>query len=131
MLQKPPSPSTSSVALFTALFIMAKMARSARFEANHDGLSGLLNRAGLLAEIERKLVNTTPVTLYMLDLDGFKAVNDTWGHQIGDALIKRVADAISESHPEITAAARLGGDEFALGGSPRIEFRKRRLLSGL
>lgn len=92
----------------------AKMARLARFEASHDGLSGLLNRSGLLAELDGYRSREGGVTLHLLDLDGFKAVNDTWGHQIGDILIQRVAKAISGCHPKIMSAARLGGDEFAL-----------------
>lgn len=93
---------------------MARLARVARYEASHDGLSGLLNRNGLLTELNGALANADEVTLHLLDLDGFKAVNDTWGHQIGDILIQRVADAIRECHPQIVSAARLGGDEFAL-----------------
>ncbi|WFR97900.1 putative bifunctional diguanylate cyclase/phosphodiesterase [Rhizobium tumorigenes] len=93
---------------------MARMARVARYEASHDGLSGLLNRSGLLADLDRELVRGGDVTLHLLDLDGFKAVNDTWGHQIGDVLIQRVAEVISGCHPQIVSAARLGGDEFAL-----------------
>ena len=93
---------------------MARMAKLARYEASHDGLSGLLNRSGLIAELERELSTDGDVVLHLLDLDGFKAVNDTWGHQIGDILIQRVAEAISSCHPEIVSAARLGGDEFAL-----------------
>jgi diguanylate cyclase (GGDEF)-like protein len=93
---------------------MARMARVARYEASHDGLSGLLNRSGVLDELERALPNGDEVTLHLLDLDGFKAVNDTWGHHIGDVLIQKVAHAISACHSEIVSAARLGGDEFAL-----------------
>jgi diguanylate cyclase (GGDEF)-like protein len=93
---------------------MARMARTARYEASHDGLSGLLNRSGLLADLDIELTRGGDVILHLLDLDGFKAVNDTWGHQIGDILIQRVAEAISECHPQIVSAARLGGDEFAL-----------------
>jgi diguanylate cyclase (GGDEF)-like protein len=93
---------------------MTRMAQKARHEASHDSLSGLLNRAGLLAVLERNLGAGHHICLHLIDLDGFKAVNDAWGHQIGDLLIKRVSDALSASHPEIIEAARLGGDEFAL-----------------
>lgn len=93
---------------------MTKLARQARHEATHDGLSGLLNRAGLLSVLADELASGEAVVLHMLDLDGFKAVNDSWGHQIGDGLISQIAKALSQSHPEIAHAARLGGDEFAL-----------------
>lgn len=101
---------------------MAMMARLARYEASHDGLSGLFNRSGLLTELNRELSTGGNVTLHLLDLDGFKAVNDTWGHQIGDLLIQQVAKAISACHVEIVAAARLGGDEFALIQRGRCSF---------
>ncbi|WP_442190503.1 diguanylate cyclase domain-containing protein, partial [Rhizobium leguminosarum] len=52
--------------------------------------------------------------LYLVDLDGFKAVNDAWGHAVGDDLIRIFSNALMTSHPEVLAAARLGGDEFAL-----------------
>jgi diguanylate cyclase (GGDEF)-like protein len=93
---------------------MARMAELARYEASHDGLSGLLNRSGLLLALERHLGSGDEITLHLLDLDGFKAVNDAWGHQIGDVLIKKVSEALLTSHPEIADAARFGGDEFAL-----------------
>jgi diguanylate cyclase (GGDEF)-like protein len=93
------------------------LAETARHEARHDALSGLLNRAGLLGEIE-KIAGATPAgenaLLYLIDLDGFKAVNDAWGHAVGDELIRMVARALRTCHPEIVAISRLGGDEFAL-----------------
>jgi diguanylate cyclase (GGDEF)-like protein len=93
---------------------MAKFARKAQHDATHDGLSGLLNRAGLIERLGEDLGNGTPVTLHLLDLDGFKGVNDAWGHQIGDRLIKEVSLALTSRHEEVLYAARLGGDEFAI-----------------
>ncbi|MBY3180709.1 bifunctional diguanylate cyclase/phosphodiesterase [Rhizobium laguerreae] len=94
---------------------LRQLAQAAIFEADHDSLSGLLNRHGLLNLLE-ELENSTssPHRLYLVDLDGFKAVNDAWGHAVGDDLIRLVAKALTACHPEIIAAARLGGDEFAL-----------------
>lgn len=92
-----------------------RLAETARFQANHDSLSGLLNRHGLLDFLERSEPSASSMlSLYLIDLDGFKAVNDAWGHAVGDALIRLVAKALPACHPEIVAAARLGGDEFAL-----------------
>lgn len=94
---------------------LRQLAQAAIFEANHDSLSGLLNRHGLLAfleELERTDFSTP--RLYLVDLDGFKAVNDAWGHAVGDDLIRIVSNALTACHPEIVAVARLGGDEFAL-----------------
>lgn len=93
---------------------MAKLARRAQRDATHDALSGLLNRAGLIERLREELATGLPVTLYLLDLDGFKGVNDAWGHQIGDRLIKEVSLSLRSCHAEILHAARLGGDEFAI-----------------
>ncbi len=93
---------------------MATLASKARRDATHDGLSGLLNRAGLIECMADALASGTPISLHLVDLDGFKGVNDAWGHQIGDRLIKEVSDALRSCHPEVLHAARLGGDEFAV-----------------
>lgn len=87
--------------------------------ALHDMLTGLANRALLMDRIERALAGTErdeqpPVGLIFLDLDGFKAVNDTWGHAQGDAVLKEVARRIQASIRASDTAARLGGDEFAV-----------------
>ncbi|QND20665.1 bifunctional diguanylate cyclase/phosphodiesterase [Rhizobium leguminosarum bv. viciae] len=94
---------------------LRQLAQAAIFEADHDSLSGLLNRHGLLNLLE-ELENSasSPHRLYLVDLDGFKAVNDAWGHAVGDDLIRLVSNALMACHPEVVAAARLGGDEFAL-----------------
>ena len=94
---------------------LRRLAQAAIFEANHDSLSGLLNRHGLLALLEElEDTDVAPSRLYLIDLDGFKAVNDAWGHAVGDDLIRIVSNALIACHPEIVATARLGGDEFAL-----------------
>ncbi len=107
---------------------LRQLAQAAIFEADHDSLSGLLNRHGLLNLLE-ELENSasSPHRLYLVDLDGFKAVNDAWGHAVGDDLIRLVSNALMACHPEIVAAARLGGDEFALvhvGSATRGEMEK-------
>jgi len=104
---------------------LRQLAQTARFEASHDSLSGLLNRQGLLSLLENLVTpDPSPPRLYLIDLDGFKAVNDAWGHAVGDDLIRIVSNALAACHPEILAAARLGGDEFALvhaGSAPHGE----------
>ncbi|MGO8091052.1 EAL domain-containing protein [Rhizobium leguminosarum] len=107
---------------------LRQLAQTARFEASHDSLSGLLNRQGLLRLLE-DLESSDPSSprLYLVDLDGFKAVNDAWGHAVGDDLIRIVSNALMTSHPEVLAAARLGGDEFALvhvGATTREEMEE-------
>ncbi|MGR9245573.1 bifunctional diguanylate cyclase/phosphodiesterase [Rhizobium leguminosarum] len=107
---------------------LRQLAQTARFEASHDSLSGLLNRQGLLCLLEDlESPGSSSPRLYLVDLDGFKAVNDAWGHAVGDDLIRIVSNALMTSHPEVLAAARLGGDEFALvhvGSTEREEMEE-------
>jgi diguanylate cyclase (GGDEF)-like protein/PAS domain S-box-containing protein len=86
--------------------------------ATHDSLTGLANRASLMSAMSTLLSGrkgTAPDDLLLfVDLDNFKMINDTGGHAAGDALLKRVADAIREATRAGDIAARLGGDEFAV-----------------
>ncbi|MGP4689288.1 bifunctional diguanylate cyclase/phosphodiesterase [Agrobacterium pusense] len=101
--------------------MLRSLAKDAHWKATHDNLTGLLNRSGLLealADLSRD------ATLHLIDLDGFKGVNDAWGHAVGDELLKMVADRLLTSHPDVWKAARFGGDEFALvqrGAAPPTE----------
>ncbi len=83
----------------------------------HDGLTGLGNRASFNAMIEKMLSRTNtsnPVAVFMIDLNGFKPVNDTYGHAAGDAVLISVADRLTKSIRPGAHAFRLGGDEFAV-----------------
>lgn len=86
--------------------------------AAHDSLTGLANRATLLttmsALLSRRQDERSDDLLLFVDLDNFKAVNDTGGHAAGDVLLKRVADVIRDTTRTGDIAARLGGDEFAV-----------------
>ncbi|WP_218062051.1 putative bifunctional diguanylate cyclase/phosphodiesterase [Endobacter medicaginis] len=82
------------------------------FMAEHDGLTGLLNRPAFLARLADAAASGTPVTLALIDLDNFKAVNDTYGHAIGDLLLRQTAQRLAAAGTGIVVA-RLGGDEFA------------------
>ncbi len=104
----------------TALLIYqsTQQALKRAHEANHDGLSGLLNRrtfdqhlTGFL-DSNRDAENSGAVLL--LDLDGFKEINDRLGHQTGDRVLQGIAEQLTRSAPEATMIARLGGDEFAV-----------------
>ena len=111
---------------------LRQLAQAALFEASHDSLSGLLNRHGLLNLLEEfESSGSSPPRLYLVDLDGFKAVNDAWGHAVGDDLIRLVSNALTACHPEVVAAARLGGDEFALVhvGSATCEDMEKTILA--
>ncbi|GAA3278786.1 GGDEF domain-containing protein [Dactylosporangium vinaceum] len=82
-----------------------------RHEATHDALTGLANRA-LFAE--RIAVAGKAASILIIDLDGFKAVNDTYGHHAGDALLRAVAERLRRCVRPTDTVARLGGDEFAV-----------------
>jgi len=82
--------------------------------AHHDVLTGLLNRAGLARELNRRTAKGETFALLYLDLDRFKSVNDSFGHQAGDELLKSVADRLRDSCRSADAIARIGGDEFVI-----------------
>jgi diguanylate cyclase (GGDEF)-like protein/PAS domain S-box-containing protein len=86
------------------------------YAAHHDTLTGLLNRAAFDAELAAAVerARTSPVAVYYLDLDYFKALNDVAGHAAGDRALERIGRIIAEALPEGAIAARLGGDEFAV-----------------
>lgn len=88
------------------------------YMARHDGLTGLANRAVLLEKMEEALARLrrhgNRFTVFMLDLDLFKTVNDSLGHPVGDELLKVVAGRLSACIRETDTVARLGGDEFAI-----------------
>ena len=89
-----------------------------RDQALHDALTGLPNRAllgdRLTSAIAAAQRQNAPLSLLLLDLDGFKGVNDTWGHHAGDQVLIEIAARLSGSLRESDTAARLGGDEFVL-----------------
>ena len=89
-----------------------------QYLAHHDSLTGLGNRLLFKEQLEEALrdVSATPhpLAILFLDLDGFKAVNDTLGHSIGDLLLKSIATNIRNILQQTDRIARLGGDEFAI-----------------
>ena len=88
------------------------------YRALHDPLTGLKNRAYfdelLLNEIARAKRSSSLLAIVIVDLDKFKQVNDTMGHQAGDALLIEVASRLLKGTREIDTVARLGGDEFGM-----------------
>ena len=91
-----------------------------RIEAQTDALSGLFNRRAwdrlLATEDERCRRHGHPAAVVMIDLDGLKAENDTYGHAAGDHLIQRTGRALHAAAREIDVVARIGGDEFGVLG---------------
>jgi diguanylate cyclase (GGDEF)-like protein len=83
-----------------------------------DHLTGLLNRAGfeerLAAALDQARVSGSTGALLLLDLDGFKVVNDTHGHALGDALLRTFAQRLAHAVRPYDGVARFGGDEFAV-----------------
>ena len=86
--------------------------------ANIDSLTGIANRArfvDLLTEkLEASSIHSSSVSLFLIDLDGFKEINDTRGHQAGDIILQAVARRLEQNTPAGCSVARLGGDEFAM-----------------
>lgn len=89
-----------------------------QYLAYHDSLTGLGNRLLFKEQLDEALkdvsVTPHPLAVLFLDLDGFKAVNDTLGHSVGDLLLKCIATKLRDLLPSTDRIARLGGDEFAI-----------------
>jgi len=90
-----------------------------QFLAFHDGLTGLPNRTSFDRRLRERLPGesngtTAPFALMLVDLDGFKLINDTLGHEVGDQLLREVADRLRNVTDEAGLVARLGGDEFVV-----------------
>ncbi|MFG3701573.1 GGDEF domain-containing protein [Micromonospora sp. NPDC047620] len=83
----------------------------AQYDAAHDDLTGLLNRRAILAHLEKQLDAARPVSVALLDLDDFKGINDTHGHDAGDAALTEAARRLKALPVTI---GRLGGDEFLM-----------------
>lgn len=85
-----------------------------RYQAQHDALTGLLNRGAFDSILRRYEKGRTPFALIAVDVDYFKKINDTYGHAIGDAVLKKVAKLLQSGFRNIDHICRVGGDEFAV-----------------
>ncbi|MGI5216640.1 diguanylate cyclase domain-containing protein [Nocardia sp. CA-290969] len=92
----------------------ARSERQAQYQADHDPLTGLLNRSALLRVLHREHQDWAerPLCLLFIDLDEFKAINDSYGHAVGDELIAEAASRIRSAVRRDDVVARYGGDEF-------------------
>lgn len=86
--------------------------QSIRFFAYHDPLTKLANRRAFYEQADQALLHEDSVVLVVIDLDGFKGINDTYGHQIGDDFLIHLGELLEEVTPDTGLASRVGGDEF-------------------
>ena len=116
-----------------ALGEMRRLERDLAHQANHDTLTGLANRQLFGEELAAQLGSGTRVSVLYIDLDDFKVVNDTLGHDAGDHVLVEVSRRINNVIRPTDTAARLGGDEFAvvLPDSDQPELVARRLIQAL
>jgi diguanylate cyclase (GGDEF)-like protein len=115
---------------------LSKKQAQIRDMALTDSLTGLANRRYLMMQLERELArahrDSAGFAILLIDLDGFKPINDRYGHEVGDAVLKEVARRLSASARESDLVARLGGDEFVLllpmnNDDPNIEQTARKI----
>lgn len=108
--------------------------------ARFDGLTGLLNRQSLMERVEEECIRSrrynSPVGLVVMDLDHFKKVNDTYGHQAGDEVLRAMARVLRQEMRDTDVAGRAGGEEFILllpntniTGAQQVAERVRRAAS--
>lgn len=119
--QRPLTPAEGEfLATVAALLSAAARQRTAearlRHQVLHDVLTGLPNRALLLDRLRHRLARrgADPVVVVFVDMDGFKGVNDTWGHEAGDRLLEEVAQRMRGAVRAGDTVARLAGDEFVV-----------------
>ena len=107
-----------AVASYDDVTARVEQDRRVRHEADHDSLTGLANRRALERTLDAALARAgaraRSVGVIMLDLDGFKAINDTHGHAAGDQALREVASRLRRCVRERDLVARLGGDEFVV-----------------
>jgi len=108
----------TAIVLFSLLIgvVVVSVLRKIRHMATHDALTELPNRVCFERGLQQALESpkTTAIALLFADLDGFKQVNDTMGHDVGDKLLKSVANRLNESLGDDGLVARYGGDEFSI-----------------
>jgi diguanylate cyclase (GGDEF)-like protein len=101
-----------------ALRLVALKSKQLQHQALHDSLTGLPNRALILDRVDLALAQSkrygTPLAAMFLDLDGFKSINDTHGHAVGDELLRQVGTRLTEATRDADTVGRLGGDEFVV-----------------
>ena len=115
------------------VFQAAREALQRAHEADHDSLTKLLNRRSFSERLADALEADGRLerdgALLLLDLDGFKEINDRLGHQVGDSLLQGFAERLEREMPENAFAARLGGDEFAVLLPGAVDLQATKVLA--
>jgi diguanylate cyclase (GGDEF)-like protein len=88
--------------------------RLARWSAQHDGLTGLLNRTAFEEVCDHLANSTDPIAMLLIDVDQFKKVNDTYGHEVGDRALKKTASLLEHFFRDEDFVIRFAGDEFVV-----------------
>jgi diguanylate cyclase (GGDEF)-like protein len=106
-----------SITVFTDVTDMKRKERELRRSATTDGLTGAYNRTAFVERTNQLLAAANrldqPFSLLVLDIDDFKRINDTYGHQVGDEALRIVADAVAARLDRTQLLGRIGGEEFA------------------
>ena len=121
-----------------AVYFGGRQAALSSHRAHHDALTGLPNRSAFSETLQERLDvaerEHLALAVMLLDLDDFKSINDTLGHELGDLTLQRVARRLRHAVGDGTVLARIGGDEFAVlidGPQPEAEAVAERLLAAL
>ena len=113
---------------------MHSHSESLAYQANHDSLTGLANRAQFEARLQEMLAvardNAGLAALFFVDVDRFKSINDTLGHEAGDAVLCAIAGRLRSNVRESDLVARLGGDEFAVLLAPLGDVEQAGRIAG-
>jgi len=105
--------------------------RNAKYLASFDALTGLLNRRGFIKQVQACIDAGRVSHMAYIDADNFKAVNDTYGHAVGDAFLKYIADEARRLFPSSALLARLGGDEFVIAIKSHTDIKAQEKLDQL
>ena len=112
-----------------ACFSNVRLIERLHFEAYHDGLTGLQNRSGFIAELDRTAALETPGVVALFDLQHFSDLNDGLGHEVGSALLLAIAQHLTQQLGEQCRVARVASDVFGLIGPEQLV--NPEVLSGL